>query len=104
MHLSLTTCTVLLLRPVFCSAWWEPIDPERLISLSSFRTTRVGRAVTRQFVRALEALRVAPQGSTRVAAFLETAADGLVAGGKRGIFTPMFYFLARKPAMRPATP
>lgn len=28
---------------------------------------------------------------------LERAADGLVAGGKQGIFTPLFFFLARKP-------
>jgi sterol 24-C-methyltransferase len=29
--------------------------------------------------------------------FLCKAADALVAGGKSGIFTPMFYFLVRKP-------
>jgi sterol 24-C-methyltransferase len=38
------------------------------------------------------------QGSGRVASFLERAGDGLVAGGKTGIFTPLFFFLARKPA------
>ena len=39
----------------------------------------------------------APKGSLEVATMLERAADGLVAGGKKGIFTPLFFFLARKP-------
>jgi sterol 24-C-methyltransferase len=43
-------------------------------------------------------LGVAPKGSLEVASMLERAADGLVAGGKKGIFTPLFFFLARKPA------
>lgn len=29
---------------------------------------------------------------------LERAADGLVAGGKTGTFTAVYFFLARKPA------
>lgn len=49
-------------------------------------------------MRALEAAGVAPKGSLEVATMLERAADGLVAGGKKGIFTPLFFFLARKPA------
>lgn len=76
--------------------WYEPINPTRL-SVSSFRTTRVGRLLTRGMVSVLETLRIAPAGSMRVAAFLEQAADGLVAGGRAGIFTPMFFFLAVKP-------
>ncbi|KAK4411077.1 Cycloartenol-C-24-methyltransferase 1 [Sesamum angolense] len=48
-------------------------------------------------VKALETLGVAPKGSQRVQAFLEKAAEGLVAGGKKEIFTSMYFFLARKP-------
>lgn len=33
-------------------------------------------------------LQIAPKGSARVSSFLERAGDGLVAGGKTGIFTP----------------
>jgi hypothetical protein len=29
---------------------------------------------------------------------LERAADGLVAGGKKGIYSPLVFFLARKPS------
>lgn len=36
--------------------------------------------------------------TSKVSAMLERAADGLVAGGKTGTFTPLFFFLARKPA------
>lgn len=76
--------------------WYEPINPTRL-SVSTFRTTTIGRFCTRVMVNVLETLRIAPEGTCRVSAFLEQAADGLVAGGKAGIFTPMFFFLAVKP-------
>uniref|UniRef100_A0A7S3R7I8 Methyltransferase n=2 Tax=Dunaliella tertiolecta TaxID=3047 RepID=A0A7S3R7I8_DUNTE len=76
--------------------WYEPIDPSRF-SLTAFRTTRLGRMLTRNLVCALEKTGFAPQGSGRVAAFLERAGDGLVAGGKEGIFTPLYFFLVQKP-------
>lgn len=75
---------------------YEPIDPQRL-SLTAFRTTGLGRMLTRNLVFALETARIAPKGSGRVSSFLERAGDGLVAGGKTGIFTPLFFFLVRKP-------
>jgi sterol 24-C-methyltransferase len=53
--------------------------------------------VTHRLVKNLEWLGLAPKGSLEVATMLERAADGLVAGGKLGIFTPLFFFLARKP-------
>jgi sterol 24-C-methyltransferase len=62
------------------------------------RTTKAGRMVTHYMVRALEMFRIAPKGSLEVASMLERAADGLVAGGKKGIFTPLFFFIVRKPA------
>lgn len=34
---------------------------------------------------------------TAASTLLNKAAGALVEGGKSGIFTPMFYFLARKP-------
>ncbi|KAK9169837.1 hypothetical protein Syun_001977 [Stephania yunnanensis] len=76
--------------------WYLPLDKDHF-SLSSFRLTAVGRFFTRNMVKALEFIGIAPQGSQRVQAFLEKAAEGLVAGGKKEIFTPMYFFLARKP-------
>jgi sterol 24-C-methyltransferase len=61
------------------------------------RTTKAGRLVTHYMVRAMELFRIAPKGSLEVATMLERAADGLVAGGKKGIFTPLFFFIVRKP-------
>mmetsp|Transcript_27187 Transcript_27187/g.69212 ORF Transcript_27187/g.69212 Transcript_27187/m.69212 type:complete len:346 (+) Transcript_27187:90-1127(+) len=77
--------------------WYEPLDPSRW-SLTTFRTTMAGRLITRAMVNTLETLRIAPKGSARVSSFLERAGDGLVAGGKTGIFTPLYFFIARKPA------
>eukprot|EP00001_Collodictyon_triciliatum_P101796 17895_5 len=48
-------------------------------------------------VRILETLRLAPAGSSKVHDMLIVAADSLVEGGQLGIFTPCFFFLARKP-------
>ncbi|MCG8591738.1 MAG: methyltransferase domain-containing protein [Proteobacteria bacterium] len=66
-------------------------------SLRGLPRTPLGRKVTRAATRALEAVRLAPRGTTDVSDFLNRAADALVAGGETGIFTPMFFFHARKP-------
>lgn len=76
--------------------WYEPLDPQRM-SLSSFRTTRIGRMLTRAMVFGMEKVGIAPAGSRRVASFLERAGDSLTEGGKLGIFTPMYFFVARRP-------
>ncbi|KAK6162996.1 hypothetical protein DH2020_002837 [Rehmannia glutinosa] len=76
--------------------WYLPMDTSHF-SLSSFRLTAVGRFFTRNMVKVLEKMGVAPKGSQRVQAFLEKAAEGLVAGAKKEIFTSMYFFLARKP-------
>lgn len=76
--------------------WYDPVDPD-VRRLSNFRTTRVGRAVTNVLVRGLEAVGIAPKGTLEVSSMLGRAADGLVAGGKMGIYTPMYFFLVRKP-------
>ncbi|KAE8676811.1 Cycloartenol-C-24-methyltransferase 1 [Hibiscus syriacus] len=76
--------------------WYLPLDKNHF-SLSSFRLTALGRFFTRNMVKALEFVGFAPKGSQRVQDFLEKAAEGLVEGGRKEIFTPMYFFLARKP-------
>lgn len=76
--------------------WYSHLDPSG-VSWASFRRTRAVRFITRAMLKTLEALRVVPQGSARVSGFLGQAANGLVKGGNEGIFTPMFFVLARKP-------
>ncbi|PKA53593.1 Cycloartenol-C-24-methyltransferase 1 [Apostasia shenzhenica] len=78
--------------------WYSPLDSRRF-SLSSFRLTTIGRFLTRAMVQVLEYAGLAPPGSLRVSSFLERAAEGLVEGGRKEIFTPMYFFLARKPVV-----
>ena len=77
------------------SPWYSPLDGS--LTLKGFKHSGVGRMFTSASVAVLETLRIAPQGSLKVSNFLNQAADDLVRSGKRGIFTPSFFFLARKP-------
>jgi len=65
-------------------------------SLRGFRMTSLGRTCTHVFVTVLETLRIAPKGSTKVSKLLNDTANDLVAAGELNIFTPSFFFLARK--------
>ncbi|XP_034704677.1 cycloartenol-C-24-methyltransferase-like [Vitis riparia] len=76
--------------------WYTPLDKSHF-SLSGFRVTGVGRFISRNMVKALEFVGLAPKGSQRVQAFLEKAAEGLFDGGKKEIFTPIYFLLGRKP-------
>jgi sterol 24-C-methyltransferase len=76
--------------------WYEPLAPSG-ISFAGFRSSGIGRKVTNVSLRLLELARVVPKGAADVAVFLDRAAIGLVAGGRTGIFTPMFFVHARKP-------
>lgn len=75
--------------------WWEPLAPAKS-PFSLRRTSGIGRSITNVCVRALETLKVAPQGTTKVARLLETCGRTLVASGEQGIFTPGLFILARK--------
>ncbi|THU71640.1 hypothetical protein C4D60_Mb04t03580 [Musa balbisiana] len=77
-------------------SWYLPLDTSRF-SITSFRLTSFGRFITRTMVKTLEFVGIAPAGSNRVSSFLEKAAEGLVEGGRKEIFTPMYFFLVRKP-------
>ena len=76
--------------------WYRALQG-RDLTLSSVPRTPVGRALTNFTLRVLERLRVVPEGARAVSTLLNAAADSLVEGGKYGVFTPMFFFLARKP-------
>ena len=76
--------------------WYRALQG-RDLSLTSIPRTPVGRALTNLALRAGERLRVVPEGARAVSTLLNAAADSLVEGGRSGIFTPMFFFLARKP-------
>lgn len=74
--------------------WYGPLAPN--ISLSGFRRSAAGRLITTQIIRTLEAIHFVPKGSTLVTQFLNEGANSLVNAGKHGIFTPGFFFVAKK--------
>uniref|UniRef100_A0A6N2L3U0 SAM-dependent methyltransferase Erg6/SMT-type domain-containing protein n=1 Tax=Salix viminalis TaxID=40686 RepID=A0A6N2L3U0_SALVM len=69
--------------------WYLPLDKSHF-SLSSFRLTAVGRFFTKN-------MGSLPKEVKGFKIFLEKAAEGLVEGGRKEIFTPLFFFVARKP-------
>jgi sterol 24-C-methyltransferase len=74
--------------------WYDTLNGK--MTLSGFRMTYLGRCCTHALVTTLETIRIAPKGSTRVSALLNATAKDLVEGGKLEIFTPSYFFLARK--------
>jgi sterol 24-C-methyltransferase len=77
--------------------WQAPLALGKL-SFGGFRSSAFGRKFTNNALRLLELLRIAPRGAADVAILLDQAAIALVAGGRAGIFTPMYFIHARKPA------
>ncbi len=77
--------------------WYQPLaGGDSYFSLANLRATYFGRWLTRNMVWFMEKAWIAAQGSTKTLDILEKAGIGLVRGGKSGIFTPYFFFLARK--------
>ena len=75
--------------------WYDTLNGK--MTAEGFRMTHIGRICTHSMVWLLETLMIAPAGSTKVSALLNATALDLVEGGQYGIFTPSFFFLARKP-------
>ena len=77
--------------------WYHALTG-REMSLRSLPRTPLGRALTQVATRVMEKVKLAPQGTADVSEFLNRAADALVEGGEAGVFTPMYFFHAKKPA------
>jgi len=75
--------------------WYQPLAGQ--YTLEGFRRTKPGRSFTTALVWVLETLRIAPKGTFKVQEILSATADDLVKSGELGVFTPTYYFLARKP-------
>jgi sterol 24-C-methyltransferase len=76
--------------------WYLPLTGQDT-GLMALPRKPMGRKVTNTVTSLLERLRLAPKGTSEVSDFLNAGADALVAGGELGLFTPMYFFLARKP-------
>ncbi len=77
--------------------WYQPLVGSGL-SFASFRSSRVGRRVTHSSLRAFQALHIVPKGTVGVSKKLNIAAAAFAEAGRLGIFTPMYFVHARKPA------
>lgn len=85
------------------SPWYWPLgtDLRHAQTLGDFltvlRMNKWGRIVSHSFLSLLEAAWVVPAGTRRTAESLGRAADALVEGGRRKLFTPMYLMVAKKP-------
>ena len=77
--------------------WFQPMEGRDGTLRNAFRRTPLGRKAMVAGLRLAEVFRVFPKGSVDVVKLLDRTADAYVAGGKTGIFTPLYCFLARKP-------
>ncbi len=75
--------------------WYQPLAGSG-ISFASFRSSRIGRWVTTNLLKAMEALHIAPKGAAHVAETLNRCASAMTEAGRLGIFTPMYFIRARK--------
>lgn len=76
--------------------WYEPLKGG-YSSLQTLRASNVGRILTATVCRVTEALRLAPKGTSKTTALLDTGDLNLVKGGELGIFTPCLFIKAKKP-------
>jgi len=88
-------------RPAFEYPWYLYLTPGW--SPSRFQFHPVGRCLFSRCLRILEWFHVVPKGTSGVSSFLNIAADALAKGGQLGVFTPMFFYLVRKPLKEAAT-
>ena len=77
--------------------WYQPMETGRGLPGSTLRRIPWGHKALRWGVRMSEFLGVFPKGSAEVVALLDRTANAYVAGGKTGIFTPLYCFVARRP-------
>lgn len=76
--------------------WYLPLSGA--LTISGWKHTSWGRAITHRALSVLEWMHIAPKGSTEVSKLLCDTADDLVEGGRLEIFTPMLLVVGRKPA------
>ena len=77
--------------------WYQPMESRHGTLGSALRRLPWGRKAVIAGSKLAEVLRLFPKGSAEVVRLLDRTAEAYVAGGKAGIFTPLYCFLARKP-------
>lgn len=77
--------------------WYQPMERQGNTLRGLFRRTPLGRKAMIGGLWLAERIRLFPAGSAGVVKMMDRTADAYVAGGRTGIFTPLYCFLARKP-------
>ena len=77
--------------------WYQPMESRHGTLGNALRRLPWGRKAVIAGTRLAEVLRLFPKGSAEVVRLLDRTAEAYIAGGKWGIFTPLYCFLARKP-------
>ena len=77
--------------------WYRPMESRHGTLGNALNRLPWGRKAVIAGSKMAEVLRLLPKGSSAVVRLLDRTADAYVAGGKAGIFTPLYCFLARKP-------
>ncbi len=77
--------------------WYQPMESRHGAMGNALRRLPWGRKAVIAGSKLAGMLRLFPKGSSEVVRLLDRTADAYVAGGRTGIFTPLYCFLARKP-------
>ncbi len=77
--------------------WYQPMESRHGTLGNALRRLPRGRKAFLAGSKLAEVVRLFPKGSAEVVRLLERTADAYVTGGKAGLFTPLYCFLARKP-------
>ncbi len=77
--------------------WYQPMETRYGTLDNALRRIPWGRRAFAGAAKLAEALGLFPKGSAAVVRLMDRTADAYVAGGRSGIFTPLYCFLARKP-------
>ena len=77
--------------------WYQPMESRHGTLGSTLHRMPMGRKLLLGGSRLAEIMRVFPKGSADVIRLMDRTADAYVEGGRTGIFTPLYCFLARKP-------
>ncbi len=77
--------------------WYQPMESRSNTLGSTLRRIPLARKAFIWAFGLTEVLGMFPRGSADVIKLLDRAAHAYVAGGRSGIFTPLYCFLARKP-------
>ncbi len=77
--------------------WYQPMQSRGNTLGNALRRIPLGRQVMMGTSTLAEVVGMFPKGSADVVKLMDRTANAYVDGGKTGVFTPLFCFLARKP-------